>query len=168
MSDDTTTYVETTTTTTEHTIPVPDDPPLMEVDPSMSQQILDRLDALDRRIDDMAPTVIVEETTVEESEPVEDEPVTDEPDSDDPTDEPLTTDAPNVDEPNTLPAPEDTPPVVPDPDKPYSDRPEIEGEPYTPDAKAKKKKRDRTPSTPRSWRTAVLGGSGGIRTGGSK
>lgn len=172
MSDDTTTYVETTTTTVEHTIPDAPTPEPMEVDPSMSQAILDRLDALDRRIDDMAPTVIVEETTIEpepvEDEPVTDEPVTDEPVTDEPVDEPLTTDAPNVDEPNTLPSPEDTPPVVPDPDKPYSDRPEIEGDPYTPDAKAKKKKRDRTPKTPRSWRTAILGGSGGIRTGGNK
>ena len=178
MSDDTTTYVETTTTTVEHTIPDVPEPPLMEVDPSMSQMILDRLDAMDRRLDEMAipDVVIVDETTVEEpaEEPVTDAPVTDpveEPGS--PASEPVApgetepVESPDEEREDVVPAPGDTPPVVPDPDKPYGDRPEIENDPYTPDASAKKtRKRDRTPKTPRSWRTAILGGSGGIRTGG--
>ena len=185
MPDDTTTYVETTTTTVEHEIPTPSD----GLDESMTQTVMDRLDAISGRLDKLETpdtTIIVADETTVENDPDDNPLIVGEPapeddpdhettdDDDDETQEPGETridpDAdPITNDPNDNPAdPPDEAPVVPspDPDKPYADRPEIENDPYAADAKAKPKKRDRTPRTPRSWRTALLGGSGGIRTGG--
>lgn len=177
MSDDTTTFVETTTTTVERTVPDSEITPTIE-ESGVSQAILDRLDAMSERLDKLeTPAVTIENTTVEEpdetetgppgedpgyttpeSEPTEvpaDEPATDVPDE-------TRTDDPDADREDIAPV---VPDPVPDPDKPYQGRPEIENpDPYA-SAAPKKRRKDRAPSTPRSWRTAILGGSGGVRSG---
>jgi hypothetical protein len=154
-------HIETTTTVTETTTEFPDPPDVEivevptepELSAEMTETIMERLNAMDLRLSDLAERTVKDEVTPE---------VPDEPVEDVPTDDPVVDEPAEDDDPGDVPDDGDGPTE----DEPYKDRPEIEPNGSTesePEKPKRKRTRERAPKQDLGWRGALLGGSGGMR-----
>ena len=151
----------------------------------MPADVSERLDKMDESIASILSRLPASDTSDEpDSEPDDEPEATPEAEPDKKDDKPDTESEPDKEDDKPDDKPDETPeiPGVPDPDKPYADRPEIEGKPYDknadkttdkvedvaekPTAHAPRVRVEAPPSRKRTLRSVLLGGSGGpVATG---